>query len=408
MAASSDRVTDNHIIHMTKMIGNSNQEPEILTVGDKTVLLVGTAHVSKKSAEFVSEIIAEKQPDTVCVELCQPRYDSVRDQNKWREMDIFKVVKEKKAFLLLANLLLASFQKKIADQFGIKPGEDMIRAIAAAEKTGAQIHLADREIRITLARVWKAIGFFSKIKLLFQLLLSISGADDITEEDIERLKEEDALQVLLSELAASYPALREILVDERDRYLSQQIKKAPGKNIVAVVGAGHVAGIKKYWPTDIDLDELDTVPPSGIGRDILKWGIPLAIIAVFVSGFVFSGKEAGMQMVSVWIAVNGVMAALGAIIALAHPVTILVSAVAAPLTSLSPVIGAGWLAGLSEALLRRPRVGDLEDLSRDITTLKGFWKNRATRILLVVALVNLGSAIGTFAAIPLIVRAFGL
>ncbi len=389
------------------MIGNSNQNVDTLTRGDKTVTLVGTAHVSRKSAEFVSELIDEMKPDTVCVELCQPRFESIQNKNKWREMDIFKVVKEKKAFLLLANLLLASFQKKIADQFDIKPGEDMISAIAAAEKAQAVVHLVDREIRITLARVWKSIGFFSKIKLLIQLLFSISGADEITEEDIERLKQEDALQVLLSELAASYPALRETLVDERDRYLAQKIKSAPGKNIVAVVGAGHVTGIKKYWETDIDLVELDTIPPPGISRDIIKWSIPLAVMAVFMTGFLFSGKDAGLQMVGAWVVVNSVMAALGAIIALAHPLTILVSAASAPLTSVSPVIGAGWLAGLSEALLRKPTVGDLEDLSSDITSLKGFWKNRATRILLVVALVNLGSAIGTFAAIPLIVRAFG-
>lgn len=323
-------------------------------------------------------------------------------------MDIFKVVKEKKAFLLLANLLLASFQKKIADQFGIKPGEDMISAITAAENTGARVHLADREIRITLARVWKAIGFFSKIKLLFQLLISLGGADDITEEEIERLKQEDMLQVLLSELASSYPVLQKILVDERDRYLAQQIKNAPGKTIVAVVGAAHVAGIKRYWDTDNDLAELDTVPPPGVSRDIFKWGIPLGIIAFFVAGFVFSGKDAGLHMLGVWIAVNSIMAGLGALVVLAHPITILVSAAAAPLTSISPVIGAGWVAGLSEALLRRPTVGDLEDLSRDITTLKGFWTNRVTRILLVTALVNMGSAIGTFAAIPLIVRAFNL
>lgn len=390
------------------MIGNSNNGVDFLTTADKTVILVGTAHVSRKSAELVTSLIAEKQPDTVCVELCQPRYDSIRNKNKWREMDLFKVVKEKKAFLLLANLLLASFQKKIADQFGIKPGEDMISAITAAEQTGARVHLVDREIRVTLARVWKAIGFFSKIKLMFQLLVSIGGADDITEEDIERLKQEDMLQVLLSELASSYPVLGEILVDERDRYLAHRIKNAPGKTIVAVVGAAHVTGIKKYWDSDVDITELDTVPPPGVSRGIIKWGIPLAIVGVFAAGFIFSGKDAGMNMLGIWIAVNSIMAALGALIICAHPITILVSAVAAPLTSLSPAIAAGWVAGLSEALLRRPTVGDLEDLSRDITTLKGFWKNKATRILLVVVLVNLGSAVGTFAAIPLIVRAFGL
>lgn len=393
---------------MKNMTDNSNQGLDILTAGDKTVFLAGTAHVSRKSAEFVSALITEKRPDTVCVELCQPRYNSIRNKNRWREMDLFKVVKEKKAFLLLANLLLASFQKKIADKFGIKPGEDMITAIMAAENTGAQIHLADREIRITLARVWRAIGLWSKIKMMFQLLVSIVGADDITEEDIERLKQEDVLQVMLSELASSYPVLRKILVDERDRYLAHQIKNAPGKTIVAIVGAGHVAGIKQYWNTDDDITELDTVPPPGISGEIIKWGMPLAIIAVFAAGFMLGGRDAGLHMVGLWIILTGSMAALGAIIAWSHPATILVSAAAAPLTTLHPLIAAGWVAGLSEALLKRPTVGDLEDLSKDITTLKGFWKNRATHILLVVALVNLGSSIGTFVAIPMIIRIFGL
>ncbi len=390
------------------MIGNSNNEVDLLTIDDKTIFLAGTAHVSRKSAEFVSSFIAEKRPDTVCVELCQSRYNSIRNKNQWREMDLFKIVKEKKAFLLLANLLLASFQKKIADQFGVKPGEDMISAIKTAEETGAQVYLADRDIRVTLARVWRTIGFWSKIKLILQLLLSVVGADEITEEDIERLKQEDVLQVLLSELGSAYPGLRKIILEERDRYLAYKIKNAPGKTIMAVVGAGHVNGIKKHWPGDDDITDLDTVPPPGISKNVIKWGVPLAIIAVFTAGFAFGGKETGLNMLGIWIAVNSIMAALGAVFILAHPVTILVSAAAAPLTSISPVIGAGWVAGLSEAFLRRPTVGDLEDLSRDVTTLKGFCKNRVTHILLVVVLVNLGSAIGTFAAIPLIVRAFGL
>jgi pheromone shutdown-related protein TraB len=393
---------------MTATLSNTNNGPQILTAGDKTVYLMGTAHVSRQSAEAVSALIAEKKPAVVCLELCQPRYDAIRNKDKWRQMDIFKVVRENKAFLLLANLLLASFQKKIADQFGINPGEDMIRAMTAAENAGARVHLVDREIRVTLARVWRAIGFFSKMKMLYHLLLSIGGADEITEEDVERLKQEDALEIMLSELADTYPALRRILIDERDRYLAHQIKKAPGSTIVAVVGAGHVAGIKKYWTVEDDIEELDIVPPPGPSQKIIKWGIPLAILAVFTAGFVFSGRDVGWHMVGIWIVVNGIMAALGALVILAHPLTILISAAAAPLTSLSPAIGAGWVAGLSEALLRKPTVGDLEDLSRDITSVKGFWRNRATRILMVVALVNLGSALGTFAAIPLIVRAFGL
>ncbi|MEW6078863.1 MAG: TraB/GumN family protein [Thermodesulfobacteriota bacterium] len=388
-------------------ISNPNHEPLVLTRGDKTVFLVGTAHVSRQSAELVSSIIADKRPDTVCVELCQPRFDSIRDRNKWREMDLFKVVKENKAFLLLANLLLASFQKKIADQFGIKPGEDMISAITAAEAVGARIHLADREIRITLARIWKAVGFFSKMKLLFQLLTAIVGADDVKEEDIERLKQEDVLQVMLSELGSSFPVLQKILVYERDRYLAHRIKNAPGQTIVAVVGAAHVPGIRQFWDTEDDITELDTVPPPGIFSQIVKWSLPLAIIAVLAAGFIYGGKDTGMQLVGIWVGVTSAMAALGAIVSWSHPITILVSAVVAPVTTLHPLLAAGWIAGLSEALLKKPTVGDLEDLPQDITSLKGFWKNRATHILLVTALVNLTASLGTFIAIPLIARAFG-
>ncbi|MFO8047579.1 MAG: TraB family protein, partial [Desulfosudaceae bacterium] len=320
---------------------------------------------------------------------------------------IFKVIKEKQTFLLLMNLLLASFQKRIAEKFGVTPGQDMINALAAAEKTGAEVVLADRELRTTLARTWKAISLWGKFKLMFQSLFSIMGADEISEEEIEQLKQEDLLQMLLAELEKSQPGLRRILIDERDRYLAHKIKNAPGQKIVAVVGAGHVPGIRQYWSRDDDITELDVMPPPGVTPKVLKWGIPLAIVAVFIMGFVFSGPTTGMHMLGIWIVANSIPALLGALIIQAHPLTMLTSAVAAPLTSISPFIGAGWVAGLVEALLRRPTVGDLEDLSEDITTLKGFWKNRVTRVLLVVVFVNLGSAVGTFAAIPLIARLFG-
>lgn len=367
-------------------------------------VLAGTAHVSRQSADMVTALIADEAPDTVCVELCEQRYQAIRDKNKWREMDIFKVIKEKKAFLLLANLLLASFQKKIADKFGVQPGQDMLAALAAADKNGAGIHLVDREIRTTLARAWNAIGLWGKFKLLFQMMVSIVGANEIEEEEIEQLKQEDVLQMLLSELEQSHPMLQKILIDERDRYLAHKIKTAPGQKIVAVVGAGHMPGIRRYWDRDIDITDLDTLPPPGKMRDILKWGIPAAIVAAFVAGFIFGGVETGTRMLGLWIGVNSVMAAIGAIAAWAHPLTLLAAAASAPLTSVSPVIGAGWIAGLVEALIRKPTVGDLEDLSEDIASLRGFWKNRATRILLVVALVNLGSAVGTFAAIPLLIN----
>jgi pheromone shutdown-related protein TraB len=365
---------------------------------------VGTAHVSKESAQLVSDIIETEKPDTVCVELCDARYQSIRQKDKWMDTDIIKVIKEKKSFLLLSNLLLASFQKRIANKFDIVPGAEMIKAIDAGEAIGANIHLADRNIRITLAKTWRAMGLWDKIKLLFQLVLSMGEIGDISEEDIEKMKQEDVLETLLADVGKSLPVLKDILIDERDQFLTHKIRTAPGKKIVAVVGAGHVPGIKKYWNTEVDVERLNQVPPKGKLSDILKWIIPLGILILFVWGFYHGGAHAGTNMITWWVMANGILAGLGALIALAHPLTILSSILAAPLTSLNPMIAAGWVSGLVEAFSRKPKVRDFENLPNDILSIKGFWKNKITRILLVVVFTNLGSSIGTFVAIPLMVK----
>ncbi|MGB2690017.1 MAG: TraB/GumN family protein [Desulfobacterales bacterium] len=371
---------------------------------EKEVILVGTAHVSKESVQLVSDIIETEKPDTVCVELCDARYQSIRQKDKWLDTDIIKVIKEKKSFLLLSNLLLASFQKRIADKFDIVPGAEMIKAIDAGEAVGADIHLADRNIRITLAKTWRAMGLWGKIKLLFQLVLSMGEIGDISEEDIEKMKQEDVLETLLADVGKSLPVLKDILIDERDQYLTHKIRTAPGKKIVAVVGAGHVPGIKKYWEAKIDVERLNQIPPKGKLSGILKWIIPLGILVLFVLGFYYGGTHAGTNMITWWVMANGILAGLGAVIALAHPFTIMSSILAAPLTSLNPMIAAGWVSGLVEAFLRKPKVRDFENLPNDIISIRGFWKNKITRILLVVVFTNLGSSIGTFVAIPLMIK----
>jgi len=371
---------------------------------EKEVILVGTAHVSKESTRLVGDVIETEKPDTVCVELCESRYQSIRQKDQWLETDIIKVIKEKKSFLLLSNLLLASFQKRIADKFDIKPGAEMIKAIDTAEAIGAGIHLADRNIRITLAKTWRAMGLWGKIKLLFQLLLSMGEIGDISEKDIEKMKQEDVLETLLADVGKSLPVLKDILIDERDQYLAHKIRTAPGKKIVAVVGAGHVPGIKTYWDAEIDIERLNQIPPKGKISGILKWVIPLGIVVLFGMGFYHGGTHAGTDMITWWVMANGILAGLGAMIALAHPLTILSSIIAAPLTSLNPMIAAGWVSGLVEAFSRKPKVRDFETLPEDILSIKGFWKNKITRILLVVVFTNLGSSIGTFVAIPLMVK----
>ncbi|MDJ0781296.1 MAG: TraB/GumN family protein [Desulfosarcinaceae bacterium] len=375
-----------------------------LTYDDKEIILIGTAHVSKESVALVEETIAAEAPDTVCVELCPSRYQSLKQKDRWQNTDIVKVIKEKKAFLLLSNLMLASFQKRIAQKLDIRPGQEMIQAIASAEAIGARIEVADRDIRTTLARAWRIMSFWNKIKLLFQLILSMGEVDEISAEDVERLKERDALDAILSEVGESMPAIRHALIDERDLYLAEKIRTAPGSKIVAVVGAGHVPGILKNWEAPIDIAALEILPPKGKGAGMVKWILPLAIIALLGYGFTRGGVDAGTDMVTLWVLANGILAGIGATFALAHPLTVISSILAAPLTSLNPMIAAGWVSGLVEAFSRKPRVRDFERLSDDIVSVRGFWRNKVTRILLVVVFTNLGSAVGTFVAIPMMVK----
>ncbi|MDJ0988469.1 MAG: TraB/GumN family protein [Desulfobacterales bacterium] len=375
-----------------------------LTHDGRDIILIGTAHVSRESADLVRTTIETEKPDTVCVELCESRWQSIRQKSRWRDMDIVKVVREKKAFLLLSNLILASFQRRIADKMDIQPGQEMITAIETAEATGARTWLADRDIRTTLARTWRSMSLWGKAKLLFQLLLSLGEVDDLKEEDIEKMKQEDVLDALLNEIGASQPVIRNILIDERDRYLAQRIKSAPGDKIVAVVGAGHVPGIRRYWEREFDLAELNMLPPKSTLSGSFKWIIPAAIILLFVWGFYTGGSQTGSDMILWWVAANGILAGVGAIVAWGHPLTVVSSVLSAPLTSLNPMIAAGWVSGLVEAFSRKPKVRDFETLQDDIRSVRGFWSNKVTRILLVVVFTNLGSSLGTFIAFPMIVR----
>lgn len=371
----------------------------------KKFFLVGTAHVSEESARLVADVIDREKPDTVCVELCASRYQAIRQKDQWQKMDIIKVIREKKSFLLLSNLLLASLQKKIAKKLNTRPGQEMIQAIESAEAVGAAVHLADRDIRITLARTWRLMRFRDKIKLLTELIFSIGQVEEISTEDVEKMKQQDVLETILADVGKSLPIVKSILIDERDRYLAYKIRQAPGQKIVAVVGAGHVPGIKRCWDTEIDIAPLEKLPPKSRLFGFLKWAVPLGIVALIITGFFIGGSKTGKDMVVWWLLANGILAGIGALAALAHPLTIVSSILAAPLTSLNPMVAAGWVSGLVEAFSRRPRVIDFENLQEDIHSLRGFWKNKVTRVLLVVVFTNLGSSIGTFVAIPLMVKA---
>jgi len=386
------------------MIHNDNTHH--LNFEDKKVTLIGTAHVSIESADLVQRVIEDEKPDMVCVELCESRYQSIMQKSKWQNTNLLKVIKEKKTFLLLSNLMLAYFQKKIGQKLGIRPGEEIVRAIQVAESVGAHIHLADRDIRTTLSRTWRLMGLWTKIKFLFQLLASVGEMDDIKEADIEKMKKKDVLDMFLSEIGKSFPEMRRILIDERDQYLAHMIRTAPGKKIVAVVGAGHIPGIQRCWESHIDLDVLNQIPPKGKALGVIKWGIPVFIVCLIILGFFYAGSSAGTSMIKWWVLANAILAGLGAAVALGHPLTVLSAIVSSPLTSLNPMIAAGWVAGLVEVFLGKPKVKDFERLSEDISSLKGFWRNKITRILLVVVFTNIGSSVGTFVAIPLMMKVF--
>ena len=369
---------------------------EILLDGKK-ILLIGTAHISQSSVDEVNTVINQVKPDTVCIELCSSRYQAMLEKDQWKNMDIFKVIREGKSFLLFANLIMTAFQKRLGSKLGVKPGSEMFEAANVAEKLNSELVLADRDVKITLQRTWRGMRFWGKMKVLGQLLASLFIREEISKEEIEKLKESDALSEAMKMLAEQSPEMKRILIDERDQYMAEKIRQSMGKLIVAVVGAGHVKGLTAELENKHNLAELESVPPTGKAVAWLKWGIPALIIALIVYGFFTVDTDVSIEMIQRWFLINGTLSALGTAAAFGHPITIATAFVAAPFTSLNPTIAAGWVAGLVEALLRKPQVRDFENLADDITHLRGFWQNNITRILLVVIFANLGSAIGTFA-----------
>ncbi len=377
-----------------------------IRLGDREILLLGTAHVSKESVDEVCAILDEERPDHLCVEIDSGRYEALEGGKKWQEMDLAKVFKEKKGFLLLANLALTSFQKKVGNSTGIKPGEEMKQAIIKARELDIPFSFSDRPVQVTLQRAWRMSGFWNKMKLLASLLGSVFSTEKVEASDVEEMKDRGALDEMMQELADYLPSVKRVLIDERDQYLAVNIFKAPGKKTAAVVGAGHMKGIIQWLEAlfagerDANVEEISAVPPPGTFNRLLPWIFPVLILFVVAAGFVTSGVDLGLRMLLIWVLANGTLAALGAIIALARPLTILVSFLAAPITSMNPTIGVGMVSGILEYFFRKPRVSDMENLQEDVTSLKGWYKNRISRILLVFFFSSLGSSIGTFYALP--------
>ena len=362
---------------------------------DKEIYLIKTAHVSKNSVQDVDEAFNEINPDSICIELDKQRYESINNKEKWRDTDISKVIKENKVGLLLVNIILSSFQKRMAVSLESQNGAEMMEGIKLAKEYNKELVLADRSVNTTFSRIWNSLGLWEKSKLIVSLIGSVFDKEEISEEDLQNLKEADALEAALNEVSKEFPNLKKVLVDERDQFLSSKIKNASGKKIIAIIGAAHAKGIEKNINKDFDTDKLEkVVKKKGIGS-LLKWLIPIAILAMLIYTVIVN-KDTGVEQIKQWILWNGTSAAIGALICLGHPLTILVSFVAAPITSLNPLLSAGLFAGLVEATLRKPKVKDFEDITDDTSSLRGFFKNRVTRILLIFILVNLFSSIATF------------
>ena len=363
----------------------------------REIYLVGTAHVSLESIDDVRKTVEMVEPDAICVELCQGRYEAFTRPDAWRKMDVFKVIKEGKAALLLSQLIMSAFYKRIGDRLGVRPGADMLEGVRLAQERGVELALVDRDVQVTLKRLWRGLSFWNKLKLLFMILTSVVAEPDIDRQTVDDLKQSGRLDDVMSEFAKAFPAAKHTVIDERDVYLAQKIRETEGERVVAVVGAGHVAGIAGAIDTDHPLAPMETVPEPSLWSRSVKWLVPSLIVAIIAYGFFSAGAAHSLESISIWVLVNGVLAAVGAALALGHPITVLAAFLAAPITSLNPTIAAGWVSGLVQAWVKKPTVADLEAMGEVLTAFpKGLWRNPVSRILLVVVFSNLGSTLGTF------------
>jgi pheromone shutdown protein TraB len=408
-----------------------------LHLNNREITLIGTAHVSRESINEVSRVIRDTEPAMVCVELDEGRYKSIAQKESWEQLNVSKIFREGKGFLLIANLVLAGFQRRQGKDLGVKPGEEMKTAVETAGELGIPYALCDRDVRTTLHRAWARCGLWSKCKLLASLLSSAFTTEKLSEAEIEKLKNHNELDGMMSELAGYLPGIKETLIDERDRYMAAKIwtagppaaeaaaaatpaapaapspeaaaaappEEGPSR-AVAVVGAGHLPGLKAHLEKiaageeDTRTADLEVIPRAGLLSRAAGWLIPLLIAALIVLGFFRSGSAVSLTMLRNWLLWNGSLAALGALIALGHPLSVLVSFLGAPVATLNPFIAVGFFSGLTEAWLRKPRVSDTETISEDVTSLKGVYRNRISRALLVFLLSTLGGAAGNIISIP--------
>jgi len=382
-----------------------DQPIETIVITGSEITLLGTAHVSKASAEAVETLISSNDYDAVAIELCPSRYNALIDPDSLAQMDLFNVIKSGKAAMVTASLALGAFQQKMADELGIEPGAEMKVAAELAKQSHKPVLLIDREVGITLKRVYRNVPWWKRMELFSGLLASVMFSEKVSEDDIEKLKEGDVLDATFSQFAESSNEIYMPLVNERDQYMAHRLfndaHSGQYKTILAVIGAGHLKGIKTIIESQLQdtksLEELESIPASSRWPKMIPWAIVTLVFIGFGIGF-SRAPELGWQLVIEWIVINGGLSAIGALLANAHPLTIITAFLAAPLTSLNPTVGAGMVTAATEAWLRKPRVGDFSTLKSDTVNITGWWKNRVSRTLLVFLFSTIGSAAGTYIA----------
>ena len=390
----------------TYLVDKANEDViKKIQLNGATITLLGTAHVSKESVALVEKKILSKDFDCIAVELCPARYENLKNKSWWQNLDIYEVFKKKKASLLLINLALSAYQRRLADKVGVEAGKEMIRATELATENDIRLEVVDRDITTTLHRLVTKVSFWQKIKIFSGLIVGIFLGEEVDKDQIENLKKGDMLHSVIEEFGDSLPQIKKVLIDERDEFMTGKLSmltmsENPPKNILAIVGAGHLVGMVPSFdspPNQSEMNALTKKPPSSRIGYFVGWGICILILSMFYVGYQQS-PELGWSLVVTWVLINGGLSALGAALALAHPVSILAAFFAAPLTSLNPTIGAGMVVGLIESYLRKPKVTDFERLRDDISSFPMWWKNGVVRVLLVFFFANVGSAIGTYVA----------
>jgi len=373
-------------------------------------VILGTAHVSRASVHAVEALLETEHFDAVAVELCASRAHGIRDPEAFKQLDLFQVIRQGKAGMVAASLVLGSFQKRLAAQYGIEPGAEMKAAMDGADARNLPVWLVDREVGTTLKRAWRSVGFFQRFGLLAGMLGSVFEREEIAEADIEKLKESDLLESAFSEFATNSAPLYHALIAERDTFMAARLREngmrmdpdAPTRKVLVVIGAGHLKGMSEqlahqHGDAQGLADDLAVTPPASPWPKILAVGLVLAIFVAI--GFAFyRSPSLGADAVKSWILLTGGLSALGALIAGGHPLSIVAAFVAGPLKPFRPGIPSGAFSAMAEAWIRKPRVIDFEHLRDDITHWTGWWKNRVARTLLNFFLVCMGTIAGEYIA----------